>query len=384
MTAASIPIAKTLDSVQALRGLAAIFVLLFHMTAVQKQVITAIPNASDINSSILDFYGLFSKGYIGVDLFFILSGFIMVYITIDRPSGLKSVIKFAGSRLMRIYPLWIILCLFLISFYLLTTGIPVGDHNIAKPDRADYLLKSLFLIPQSSHPIIGQGWTLVHEMYFYSGVAVLLFVPAKKRFIGVLVWVLLTLYLAMAGFALPVANSYLSIAGSLMTFEFFAGMLIGWLVVRQYIIFPKVIAVLGIFILILALATYTAPWSELMQYGRVAVYTLPLAAIIYGFAGHEIKYGLSVPRWLSLAGDWSYSLYLSHTFILLIIARLFPLIASYLPQPLKGLFDLGNAGIIDNLAFFIAGIVGCFLGAAFLFYTIERPFIRLLRKQNRP
>lgn len=88
-----------LGHVQALRGFAACLVLLSHLGQIEAGTVTnPILPASTV------------WGNMGVDLFFVISGFIMVYITRDGyEGGLKRVPEFLFARITRIYPLyWII------------------------------------------------------------------------------------------------------------------------------------------------------------------------------------------------------------------------------------------------------------------------------------
>lgn len=130
-------------SLQILRGVAALLVVGFHARPVMD-----IPADSWLDS-------LFSMGYAGVNLFFIISGFIMCYTTDSRTKPLK----FIGRRLVRIAPLYWLLLLF-----------HKGLRSLTDPQT--YL--SMFFIPLSpqSPPFLGYatwmvGWTLNYEMFFY-------------------------------------------------------------------------------------------------------------------------------------------------------------------------------------------------------------------------
>lgn len=130
-------------SLQILRAIAALLVVFYH--AIQE---IDIPHDSW-------FYSLSGIGFAGVNLFFIISGFIMCYTTDSRTEPLK----FIGRRLVRIAPLYWLILLF-----------HGGFHSLTDPDT--YI--SMLFIPLSvqSPPFLGfaawtVGWTLNYEMFFY-------------------------------------------------------------------------------------------------------------------------------------------------------------------------------------------------------------------------
>ena len=92
---------KRLESVQALRGVAALLVLFYHLASFQRQM------AEENRDDILLTSGIWDNGWAGVDLFFVISGFIMVYVTRNSGRTLKDVGRFMASRITRIYPLWL-------------------------------------------------------------------------------------------------------------------------------------------------------------------------------------------------------------------------------------------------------------------------------------
>lgn len=134
-------------SLQYLRGIAAILVVLYHYRGEL--------NASYAQKGLGDL--LFSNGYIGVDLFFMVSGFVIMLSTEKD----KSSLSFAIKRIFRLYPVYIV-CLILCT-YLLSKPIDLSFY------------KSLFFIPlymNSQAPWFGYSliytaWTLMYEIIFY-------------------------------------------------------------------------------------------------------------------------------------------------------------------------------------------------------------------------
>jgi len=370
-------------SVQALRGLAALLVLMFHIYEMQRFFLIEHPDTPAALAGPL-LTGFWAQGYVGVDLFFLISGFIMVYITAHQPSGWRTARQFIWSRFTRIYPLWFLFCTILAVHYFVWPGVPV-DETIPGYDGNYplYLIKSLLLIPQSAPPILRLGWTLIHEMFFYFGFTVLLLLPKKFRYVALPFWGVLTVGLFALGFSRPSVDGYPALAASLLTLEFLAGAGIGWLTIKARFIAPLPCLILGGIAAFLAMFTYQDRGADLLLWGRVAVYTLPYALLLYGAMGLEKVWNWQPPRPAKLLGDWSYSLYLSHLLVLGVLIRTFPVIAARTPDSVAQFFDLGQAGIIDNLTFILTSFVASLIVAVFFFYAFERPLIRYLRRKRR-
>lgn len=107
----------------------------------------------------------------GVDVFFVISGFIMVFIATTKERTLKS---FAWNRVIRIVPNYWLYTLMILALGLLIP-IPASDATMAS------VFQSLFFIPHENpsnqlgmYPTLSVGWTLNYEMFFYALVAVAL------------------------------------------------------------------------------------------------------------------------------------------------------------------------------------------------------------------
>lgn len=372
MSIASHPV--RLLSVQALRGVAALLVVFFHIYELQRLAFTA-PNAPE--GAVVDLAsisGPWMRGYAGVDLFFVISGFIMVYITAGICPAWRESARFLRNRAIRIYPLWWIFCVLLMVYYLVSTGVPYSPDAVAESTRTlPYLLKSAFLIPQADFPILGVGWTLIHEAFFYAVFAGLLLLAFKFRIAALLVWAALVIIAGIMGWSRAPATSYPDLAISLFTLEFIAGALAATLIVKGRILFPKMCLLLGVITAVLAMVFYTEGSFTALSYGRVAVFTLPFTLIIYGASGWELLKGWRLWKPLVWLGDVSYSLYLSHLLVLGVIIRLMP----RLPLP-----QLGAPGLLDNVIFAVIGLAATLSCAAVFYYGAERPLLRLMRRRK--
>lgn len=161
-------------SIQAYRALAAILVVLFHA-----------------NSLFEVYFGqnrltkLFSCGDSGVCFFFVLSGFLIFKLHENDFLNHKKIIPYLKKRLYRIYPMYWIASIAFIGLALITG---TGDYRIHDPR---IVIKGLLLIPQHPWPILGVGWTLVHEVFFYCVFALCLFLFSRIVFLYFCVFVFL-------------------------------------------------------------------------------------------------------------------------------------------------------------------------------------------------
>ena len=361
---------KRLDSIQCLRGIAALLVLFFHLAEFQREM--AYENIADI--ALVS--GLWDRGWAGVDLFFVISGFIMVYVTRETGHSLNDVRQFLVSRITRIYPLWWVCAGIMVVYFWMTYGIPAAPDRIAGPDEAvTYAVKSMFLFPQQSEPILGLGWTLIHEMFFYIVFALILFFPRKYLLAALTSWALITVALS---FAIPPASFGRSIAelmASPLSLEFIAGGIAGWLVSRRNFAAPQLCFYAGLILALVGLIFFPLGLGVSYTVSRVAIFMVPFFLLTYGAVGREIMIGKAYPSWLTRLGDWSYSLYLTHYIVLVTLRRIYRIAA---PDSLK----VGAEGALDNIVF--AGLtIVISISVAAIFYTfIERPSVRFFRAKR--
>src|SRR4028118_1761489 len=150
MTQSSTP-HKKLNLLQVYRGIAALLVVMVHLT---------ITSADLLNQ--LTFFNLFRAGWSGVDYFFVLSGFSMVYVhrsAIGKKDQLKS---FLVKRAVRIYPIYWIITLTVWCLFLVIPGF-ANNQDLS----LENVIVSLLLIPQNDKPILDVGCTLIYQLYFY-------------------------------------------------------------------------------------------------------------------------------------------------------------------------------------------------------------------------
>lgn len=351
-----------LKSVQALRGMAAVLVMLSHLHGVEARYSETSP--------ILSSAWLF--GVSGVDLFFVISGFVMVWVAGDLPAGRVSAAEFFLARLLRIYPVWWLFAGAMSLYFFLTYGVP-WDADALVPHQlsgVEHLLNSFLLLPHDAFPVLQLGWTLIHEVYFYFVFGLILLLPKHFRLQAFLLWGVLIIASMSAGLTGAYANSLLSLALFPMTLEFLMGIAVGLLIkrgARNYAIPCLCIGLIwlcaGAWSIDFSNASDTLPAQRTLAFGPA------FAFILYALVSLEQKSALraAIPAALVRLGDWSYSLYLCHLLIISAVARL------YFPT-------FGQPGILDNIGFLVISSVTAILAAAVTYALFERPILSQTRK----
>ena len=270
--------------IQYLRAVAVLFVVLHH-------VATLFP--------IGDFR--FYQGIVGVDIFFVVSGFIM-WVTTTQDTGAW---QFFRQRIIRVVPLYWIITLYF-SFVNVAQGLDFGFH----PSLSDFF-RSMFFIPFENStienfvmPIVRIGWTLNMEMFFYAIFAVSLFLPQAMRFASVTL--VFAVFLGLAYFFgqdAPILQFY----GSTIIVEFLLGMGLGVLYKRGAIPTTVYILPIAIVIFVVKLAFFQEIIGDRLLDLGIISFLLVLGALSFEpyFRKRIIKSAL-------LVGDASYSLYLTH------------------------------------------------------------------------
>lgn len=300
-------------------------------------------------------------GATGVDIFFAISGFIMVATTAGLSHGAESARQFLWRRAIRIYPPYLIITAALFAVFLWKPGL-INSSQETPPDP----LASFLLLPQPGLPLLLVGWTLVFEMYFYLIFTLGVLAP-KKCFPYILgAWALTTGLLA----ALPLEGYFAGFLGNPLHFEFIFGAAIGHLVVKGVLWRPILVATVG---LASSVSLWALMWADAVpgvgsDLFRVPTIGLALAVTVYGFIGLEHSGGFVFPRWLEKLGDSSYSLYLTHIVTIAVFAVAF----SALPRTIAT-HTLGLAVVFAS----------CILGGLFYHRLVEAPLMRVLQNRKK-
>lgn len=351
------------NNIQALRGIAVLLVIFYHLTGVQIQ-----SSATHAMPNFLQF------GAVGVDIFFLISGFLMMAITRDTHTGAASAAQFMKRRLLRIYPMYwvvsipVVYLLFFSSRDLLASLRLNPDAVRYVPDLPIYLLKSALLFPQVNLPPLTISWTLIHEVYFYCVFGLLLLLPKRTHSSLLVAWSIITLIF----WCVFKPTQYQPIRYLLcnpLTLEFTTGCLLAAVLTKQqHIAYPRFVLFLG------CIAFAVSWWIWIMRHGyefpiaddRVLYFLLPCALVLAGLVSmeHRDKY---LHHTLQTIGDASYSLYLTHI-IFLSIGRKW--------WKLQSLDD----SLLNNLLFWPSLFAITIAAGMLCYYYIEKPLLRAGRK----
>lgn len=320
---------KTLYGIQYLRAFAALAVVVFH--------------AAERSGS------HFVIGAAGVDVFFVISGFIMWTMSERRP---VTPLRFLADRLQRIAPSYWIVTAIMIA------GAVVGLFPSMKLTAA-HILGSLFFIPMHSPsngeiwPILVQGWTLNFEMFFYVIFAAALLLPRRIQLAGMTI---IFLAFVVAGAIMHPQSPLLMTYTRPIILEFVAGAILGrlWLSGRL----PG--AGLGLALIAVALAGFAA--IQLLRLDFNELTCGPLAvALVLGTVSVERSGKLPSIPFLTYLGNGSYSIYLWHTLAISVVVKL-----------------MASMQMPSDVMTFVGVISGTLLGIC-AYEAVEKPLRNLLK-----
>ena len=299
---------RQLDFIQALRGIAALAIVIYHA----RWYLADTQYWEQIQR-----YGV-SLGA-GVDLFFIISGFIMVYATQNSKPTAEYVKDFGIKRLSKIWPAYAVIT---IAYIFLGRD---GFNYVA--DNVSNIVSSLLFIPISATDplyvgtadiVLPVGWSLNYEAYFYLIFAISIFFQ-KWRWLALTSWLLLTLVVLPATKSIYTLNpltpmvftsSYISMISNPIIWEFFAGILCGLIYLSKFKI--KSLAILYSMI---AGSICFYIWGQINMLGKQPG--------ILGWGGYSLLIFFSLmmlskvkdikpPLVMIWLGNMSFTLYLAH------------------------------------------------------------------------
>ncbi|WP_169457909.1 acyltransferase family protein [Ottowia thiooxydans] len=311
-----------IKNIQSLRFVAAFLVLIHH---------TLPPNVHPAHYARIPhfFTELSLYGFAGVDIFFVISGFIMAQTARQSPGGLHAGSEFIARRFLRIYTgYWP--AFFLVLFLSVWLGV-FQEPEISR-------LGSFFLLPQEKY-LLNVAWTLTYELLFYLLIGVILCFTSRRAMAVIAgLFVLLALYVLVQhqrGFYVPGSNRWDLVLDTFLTspliLEFMAGYLLNGLLHR----FPRqrLLFWLPFALLMTGLSVWVQKWGGLEGVGMAAYLYYPERALLFGSAALGwVAVAAIAPegrswflRLTQKLGDASYALYLLHIPLLVILyGVLFP------------------------------------------------------------
>jgi len=314
--------------------------------------------------------GAFAYGWIGVDVFFIISGFIMVWVTRDISSTPQTALRFIISRIVRIYPLWWVCVSFVALFFFLVHGFPASLDVIPKEFAWGYYARSLLLWPQELAPLLDVGWTLIHEMFFYLVFTLIIAIGIRRKLLlALLIWGILTASGIILNFGH--LNPFFKIVFNPLSFLFIIGALIGSL---RFATIPNKYAWLGL-VLSIAIIFSLITFGLIDKGDRVIQLIIPLSLFVLSLVTLEQAGKIKTPKLLLWLGAISYALYLTHPLVILAWRVIRPFYEGGLFSRLTETLPSVAVIYLDMTALLVA-----FLITATLFhFCIEKPSLRLAK-----
>ncbi|MFK4622582.1 acyltransferase family protein [Bradyrhizobium diazoefficiens] len=292
----------------------------------------------------------------GVAIFFVISGFIMSHVT---QSGEQ---QFLLKRLIRIAPLyWIATFIMLLTNHRLRIIWPSFWLKGEPPLFLD-TARSLLFLPWENLPVLGVGWTLNLEMYFYLVFSVMLAI--SRRWSPVLT-ALFVLAVIAADYLTSGRHFLLHFYAHPYIWNFFHGIAIYYLwSFAGRLVAPPAAITYAALIVAWSWACFLYPTWPLWLAGGVWI----APPLVVGSALFLERTGLSA-KWrpILLLGDASYSIYLVHTI--------------WFEQLRPYLRDLGLAIAKDSLAIMTFSVISAALVGIAMHLWIERPLLARLRSQ---
>ena len=358
---------KNIVSIQALRGIAAILVVFCH----SEQYISAF-----LNVKVERFVGNCFGGF-GVDIFFVISGFIMVYICRNEFGQKNALGTFLRRRILRIFPMYWITILIVLALI-----VPTGIYAYALPVDKQCVVSSsvdvfrnLLLIPSFSPkgecPIVGVSWTLLFEMFFYYSFALLL-IFHEKIYLPALCFIFTSLILTSLcindfhvhnGF-----TSYFAFLGNDIILEFIFGCFLAEQFLAGHVLTYIIAGLVILFSIMAILLSYHGTFIDISPI-RAVRWGIPSAFIVFGLLSLEANGAIKIPKALIKLGDSSYSIYLTHLSIYLM------LIIVALKQAKNYMHISGDIAVF-------AAWAACVLLGYLTYQYVEKPVTKWLKKFN--
>lgn len=300
---------RYLDSLQIYRGIAALMVVIHHAVGSLKYY-------HKIDYTFLNHVGKFGK--FGVDFFFVLSGFIIsysAYYKYNHPDSFKNYVK---NRLIRVYIPYLPIG---VAMYLLYTCFPAFSNG----SREISLLTSLTLLPQGN-PALSVAWTLTFELCFYLLFSISFYSRRAWNCFAV-VWAILILtfnYSPLHSFGI-MKNPIFKLLFSTYNIEFLIGYVLSLLIIYNI----KISLKLNLIVLTLLLIPFLYPHFfpvEMIDFYRNYVFAGFIFFILYITITYFNK-KINQHSIMMYIGNASYSIYLIHNPLQMIVLRFYPKIS---------------------------------------------------------
>ena len=333
---------KGFDGIQAIRFLAAMLVVVMH----------AIDSMVSHGAGIAPWDG----GGIGVDIFFVVSGFVMALTTANVshgwPARVQAAFLFCKRRLIRLLPVYWFYTTLKIMIVLLLPALALRARLDPVHILASYLLFPTVAPWGLVQPILPVGWTLCLEMLFYAIFALAILLGAPRLIFCLLVFGLISLLHRCMPDVVALAFYQHS-----MVYDFALGIFIAWAWKKSGPV-PRLlapVAMIPAFLVIFGETIGSGVWFYLARGMAAGAFVWSVAVL------EPVWQGLRFLPFVKHLGDASYSTYLSHSFVVPFTVMA---LVNYLPP----------------LVTLLAVVSSCAVTGSLSYIFIERPMISFFRK----
>lgn len=352
LTSESSALEKTLkhklSSVQSLRAVAAIAVVAYHSAATVKNH-GWIPGVASTEAA---------WGWAGVDIFFFISGFVMVLTTTGKRRGLQAARDFMVARIVRIAPMYWLLTTLMLALVWVVPSLKTSEFTVMQTVTSYLFIPYEVIEHGNSYPILYVGWTLTYEMFFYVVFAAsICFAERPMR------WALLVFFALLSVLSLTKPTPFiLRFLTDPLLMEFVIGCLVAWIYQSGFRM-PRLAAAA----LVVAGAIGFFVWTSSSSLeDRVVFAGIPAALLVTGMVFWEAADGWVDRRVLPNVGDASYSLYLLQAFTIPAFARI--------------LSALDRNRVLPGDVVCLLLVTATVMVAILVYRTIERPIDVRLRE----
>jgi peptidoglycan/LPS O-acetylase OafA/YrhL len=335
-------------TLQAYRGVAALMVVLYHTDAFMWR------SGKDFHYGAIPFFDFFDAG---VQLFFVLSGFIILKSHHEDLGDRTRVRPFIKKRIIRIYPAYIVVTSLVVLQYFVFPEL--GKNVDLSPGN---ILSSLVLAPSGQQPVVAPAWTLEHEILFYFIFSLMIF-KFRWGMAVFLAWQTGCLVNLIAGANQFPLGFYFSANNLLFLFGMGAAAITG----RGRIRYPAAIAAFGAALLLATGLHRSFSDAALPVSAYVIRYGLGAAILVAGLVELERSSRLRASKTLCILGDASYAIYLVHCMILSLGVKLF--------------VDRGAAAFLPPELSFLALALAAVAAGVVFHFAVERPLTGALRRR---
>jgi exopolysaccharide production protein ExoZ len=288
---------QTINSLQYGRALAALAVVVCH-GANSTIVFEGFPRVAKVVTD---------KGMLGVDFFFVLSGFIIMHAHMHDARTAQAATSYLRKRLTRIY----------IPYLPISVGLMILYQtfpSISQSQRDWGVLTSLTLFPTVQTTSLIIAWTLINEMMFYTMFLASYFVRRIVSIVFILFWSMAIFIAWWFGWSLPAVPLYQYFFSSL-NLEFIAGMASAFAYSRLSARWSIPLIVVGVVSIVAYFFAFSPPHYRVW-------FGMSVAPIVIGAAMLEREHSPRPIGWLLMLGNASYAIYLVHYPIMAVAARL--------------------------------------------------------------